>query len=67
MLGANYSSYYNRQSGLIGYVVMLLLSCHCNHLQVRILFQPPLTGKMMPELIYMFVDSGVAGKVPFLM
>ena len=54
-------------SGLIVYVMMLLLSRLCNHLQVRMLFQPPLIGKMMPELIYMLVNSGVAGKVPFLM
>ena len=29
-------------------------------------FQPPLTGKMMLELIYMLVGSGVASRVPFL-
>ena len=28
---------------------------------------PMLTGKMMLELIYMLVGSGVAGKVPFFM
>ena len=44
-----------------------LLSPHCSHLQERMLFQPLLTGKMMLELIYMLMGSGVAGKVPFLM
>ena len=34
---------------------------------IRMLFQPLLTGKMMLELIYMLVGSGVAGRVPFLM
>ena len=36
-------------------------------LRVRMLFQRPLIGKIMSKLIYMLVDSGVAGKVPFLM
>ena len=49
------------------HVMMLLLRPHCSLLQERMLFQPLLTGKMMLELIYMLVGSGVAGRVPFLM
>ena len=33
-------------------------------LQERTLYQPLLTGKMMLELIYMLVGSGVTGRVP---
>ena len=43
----------------------VVIKPHCSHLPERMLFQPLLTGKMMLELIYMPVGSGVAGRVPF--
>ena len=49
------------------HVVVVELPLQPLILRVRILFQPLLIGKMMLELIYMLVDSGVAGKVPFSM
>ena len=54
-----------QQSCLIVYVMMLLLNHHWNHLHLSMLFQPLPTGKMMPELIYMLVGSGVVSKVSF--
>ena len=45
----------------------VVIEPHCSHLRERMLFQPLLIGKMMLELIYMLVGSGVAGRVSFLM